>query len=264
NNLCLNGGLKNREGYQRVVENNIIVGHGYDPHAWYQGSQDIFRRNIVSGGYGAAVMFSPPWGREMDSNLLQRSGAATPVPAADLQRQSGRDQHSIVADALFVDPKNGDFRVKPGSPALARGFKNFPMDKFGVQNPALKALAKTPFATAQPVSDAPSKRDATIRHFLGASIRDVMGQNEMSALGTAGETGVLLLEVGPYLSRAGLRKDDVLIAFNGQKTNSTADVKRIISGLKVGQQVDMQILHLQKTTPLTLRITDGMPLSVTP
>ena len=25
NNLCLNGGIKNREGYGRVVENNILV-----------------------------------------------------------------------------------------------------------------------------------------------------------------------------------------------------------------------------------------------
>jgi len=31
---------------------------------------------------------------------------------------------------MFVDPAHGDYRVKPGSPALALGFKNFPMDQF--------------------------------------------------------------------------------------------------------------------------------------
>jgi len=34
--------------------------------------------------------------------------------------------------------------VKEGSPALSLGFVNFPMDRFGVQRPALKALARTP------------------------------------------------------------------------------------------------------------------------
>jgi hypothetical protein len=49
-----------------------------------------------------------------------------------------------VADAQFVDPAQGDYRVKEGSPSLTLGFVNFPMDRFGVQKPALKALARTP------------------------------------------------------------------------------------------------------------------------
>ena len=36
-----------------------------------------------------------------------------------------RDQHSIVADPGFVDPKNYDFHLKPDSPALAPGFMPF-------------------------------------------------------------------------------------------------------------------------------------------
>ena len=52
--------------------------------------------------------------------------------------------HSLVGDPLFVDPANGDFRVKDGSPALELGFKNFPMDQFGVVSPRLRAIARTP------------------------------------------------------------------------------------------------------------------------
>ena len=33
NNFCLHGGIKNREGFRRVVENNIMVGAGFDPHS---------------------------------------------------------------------------------------------------------------------------------------------------------------------------------------------------------------------------------------
>ena len=56
----------------------------------------------------------------------------------------GWDVNSIVADPLFVDPAKGDFRVKDDSPALELGFKNFPMDQFGVKKPSLKAIAATP------------------------------------------------------------------------------------------------------------------------
>jgi hypothetical protein len=46
----------------------------------------------------------------------------------------GFDQHSIFADPLFVDPENGDYRLRPESPALKLGFENFDMDNFGLTN----------------------------------------------------------------------------------------------------------------------------------
>jgi len=148
NNLCLHGGIKNREGYGRTVENNITVDSGLHPHAWFAASGDIFRRNIVWRDYQPAIMPAPPWGQEFDNNLMHKEGAAS-TPATRLQKQSGRDEHSIVADAQFVDPAQGDYRVKEGSPALTLGFVNFPMDRFGVQKAALKALARTPVLPGQ-------------------------------------------------------------------------------------------------------------------
>jgi hypothetical protein len=44
----------------------------------------------------------------------------------------GFDQHSIFADPLFIDPENGDYRLRPESPALELGFENFDMDNFGL------------------------------------------------------------------------------------------------------------------------------------
>jgi hypothetical protein len=143
NNLCLHGGIKNREGYGRLVENNVIVDGSLNPHVWLAGSGDIFRRNIVWTPYQPAAMPSPPWGEEMDYNLMHSPGAAA-APAVELQRQSGRDAHSLVADAQFVDAAKADYRVNAGSPALALGFRNFPMDQFGVETPELKALARVP------------------------------------------------------------------------------------------------------------------------
>src|SRR5262249_22571008 len=51
NNVCLNGGLKLREGFGRIVENNVIVNNSFHPHVWYANSGDVFTHNIVSADY---------------------------------------------------------------------------------------------------------------------------------------------------------------------------------------------------------------------
>jgi hypothetical protein len=249
NNLCLHGGIKNREGYRRVVENNIMVDGGYDPHVWYDQSGDIFRRNIVWTTYRPASMHRPPWGTEMDFNLVQDYGATTSAPATRLQQQSGRDEHSIVADAQFVDPAHGDYRVKDGSPALALGFVNFPMDQFCVQKPELKSIARVPqlpqSKTPAPVAAARAAEPAT---WLGAGIRNIISEGEMSAFGLPGVTGVLVLEVPAEstLAKAGLRKNDVILSVNGGRTADTAALLRQAPALPAGSSLKIGIARDQK------------------
>ncbi len=228
NNLCLHGGIKNREGFGRVVENNIMVGDGLNPHVWFAESGDIFRHNIVWTSYKPALMHRPPWGQEMDYNLVQKNGAE-PSPAAALQRQSGRDENSVVADAQFVDPAKGDYRVKDGSPALALGFANFAMDQFGVQKPELKAVARTPaLPGAVPIATTAAVRDATPHSWLGASVRNIADEGEMSAFGLPGVTGVLVLEAPADSSpiKPGLQKNDVILSVNGVRTVDVTSLLR--------------------------------------
>jgi hypothetical protein len=141
NNLCLNGGIKLREGFDRVCENNIMVNNSFHPHVWYRGSDDIFRRNIVFTKY-APIEVTRPWGRECDFNLWHQPGQALARPAVELREQSGRDAHSLAGDARFLDAAHGDFRVASDSPALTLGLKNFPMDQFGVRSTRLQRLAR--------------------------------------------------------------------------------------------------------------------------
>jgi len=44
----------------------------------------------------------------------------------------GYDQHSVFADPMFVDAVNGDYGVKPESPALKLGFKDFDVSSAGL------------------------------------------------------------------------------------------------------------------------------------
>ncbi|PTY07114.1 peptide-binding protein [Opitutaceae bacterium EW11] len=250
NNLCLRGGIKNREGFGRIVENNVIVGAGYDPHVWYSHSGDAFRRNIVWTAYHPANMPPPPWGAEMDFNLVHVSGATSPAAATQLQEKSGRDEHSLVADARFVDPEHGDYRVQPGSPALALGFENFPMDDFGVQKPELKAIARTP---ALPRPDAPAAvrtvRDAAAMTWLGARVRNILDENERSAFGLPGVAGVLILEIPSesILALAGLRKGDVILAINGRNVPDSAALARESAHGRASDPLQIEALRNQKS-----------------
>jgi len=254
NNLCLRGGIKNREGYGRIVENNIMVGSGFHPHVWFAASGDIFRRNIVASDYRPALMPAPPWGQEMDRNLVHQDGAE-PTPAARLQRQSGRDENSLVADAQFIDPAKGDYRVKDGSPALTLGFVNFPMDRFGVQKPELKALARTPVLPGQKLAAAASAaRNTATRAWLGASVRNIADLGEMSAFGLPGVTGVLVLEIpaGSALAKAGLQQNDVILSVNGTKVPDVATLLQEAPALAPFQTLLLGISRQQKESVLAV------------
>jgi hypothetical protein len=254
NNLCLRGGIKNREGFGRLVENNITVSSSLHPHVWYAASGDVFRRNLVWHDYQPALMPAPPWGQELDFNLLHREGA-THAPAIPLQRQSGRDEHSLVADARFVDPAQGDYRVKEGSPALALGFVNFPMNQFGVRKPELKAIARTPVLPGQKPAGTAAMRDLTPQVWLGATLRNVADQGEMSALGLPGVTGVLVLDVpaGSVLAKCGLRKSDVILSVNGTKTVDVATLLQQAPALADFQSIALGLSRQQKE--MTIHVT---------
>ena len=217
NNLCLHGGIKNREGYGRRVENNIMIGSGLHPHVWLEAGGDVFAHNIVEDEYRPAVMPPPPWGGEMDNNLFHRAGATT-RPAKRLQEQSGRDARSLTGDAQFTNPARGDYRVRPDSPALALGFVNFPMDQFGVRKAALRLKARKPvLPEAVVVAESAGAPPAATRDWLGATLRDITTEDERSAYGLPAANGVLVFKLpeGSPLARAGMKGSDVLVGVNG-------------------------------------------------
>jgi hypothetical protein len=51
----------------------------------------------------------------------------------DRLQSEGVDANSCVADPLFVDAEHGDFRFKPGSPALKMGIVPIDMSQIGLR-----------------------------------------------------------------------------------------------------------------------------------
>ncbi|MEO7719580.1 MAG: PDZ domain-containing protein [Capsulimonas sp.] len=260
NNLCLNGGIKNREGYRRVVENNIIVNNTFHPHVWYAHSGDVFRRNIVfSDGYRPAGMPSDrPWGAEMDHNLVDQPGLNMPHPAQGLAAMSHRDAASIVADARFINPAAGDFRVASNSPALALGFKSFPMDQFGVLSPRLKAIAQTPVIptiagqTNENANQAPTTATSVV---FGANVRNIVGLGDRSVYGLPDESGVLILDM-PADSAAkkfGLAPNDVIIAASNQAVHTITDLIKIAARSQ-GKTLHLTVIRQQRKTDVEIAL----------
>jgi hypothetical protein len=62
-----------------------------------------------------------------------RFSEAAPMDEWKSWQEAGWDQHSIVADPLFVDVSKDDFNLKPESPAITKlGFKPLPIDEMGL------------------------------------------------------------------------------------------------------------------------------------
>jgi hypothetical protein len=51
---------------------------------------------------------------------------------------TGQDKDSRVADPMFLAPEEGDFRLRPGSPAAEVGFETWDFSKVGPRPAAEK------------------------------------------------------------------------------------------------------------------------------
>lgn len=253
-NLCLTGGIKLREGFFRVVENNITVRNTLHVHVWPADSNDIVTRNIVFVPY--RPIRPRGWGTEIDFNLLHAAGAA-PEPAAELAAVSGQDAHSLRGDAQFVDATRGDFRLRKASPALKLGFVPFEIESFGVTLPRLRKIARTPdiarLLTMEPETLRKIRRKNRIT-WMGASVRNLVGLGEMSEFGAPTETGVVI-EIVPADSaaaRSGLQPHDLLLQADSANISDTTTLANLTAVWHSRQRVTLRVLRHQQPLNLTL------------
>jgi hypothetical protein len=162
NNLTVGVSITHREGDYRLIENNIMINpkNPPGPKLSYEDNNDQFVRNIIvtsskagpsrvgsQPGDAYSVILPPLKGlcaKETDYNLffsdlgeffatvVTREPTESKRLGLEDWRALGYDQHSLFADPLFVDAANGDYRVKPDSPALKLGFKNFDVSTAGL------------------------------------------------------------------------------------------------------------------------------------
>lgn len=250
-NLLLSGGLKFREGFHREAWNNVIINNGFHPHVWFHQSDDRFEHNIVMAGHQPILMDN--WDATIDYNSF---------PSATALRQAqalGLDKHSLAGDQLFMDPGAGDFRVAEDSPALRLGFRNLPMNQFGVTSPRLKRLAQT-----APIPELIAPADFApdmIHEFLGAKVKSVTTLGEQSAAGLADTSGVLVLAVPPgsLAGQSGLQANDVILQATANEYLPTEVIDNLTTLMTLyaaqrwlGQR-DFLVMRNQQPLQLTLK-----------
>jgi len=248
NNLMLNSGLKLREGFNRVAENNIMVNNSLHPHVWFANSEDIFIKNIVGDTYQDVGLLG--WGKELDYNLFPNEVAMMKSQIYD------RDKNSAYGDPMFKDPANLDFTVAENSPAITLGFVNFPMDQFGVQNEYFKSIAKTPEV---PVIKDPSEQgnqgSPTVA-WLRNNIKSVDSEQEQSAYGLNTPEGVIILSVwkhSPAVKNNGLKKGDVILEAQGLKVKNVKDFFKINVEKNSKNELNLLIMRNQAEKEITIR-----------
>ncbi|MCK4998765.1 MAG: hypothetical protein KAS23_04490, partial [Anaerohalosphaera sp.] len=126
-------------GKENIIKNNIFAfSKMYQLQATRVEKHRSFTlsNNIIY--YDQGVSLQGPWDR---INLVMKNNCYYNCKGKDVTflnktlqqwQQTGRDEGSIVADPMFFDAANFDFRLKPDSPVTGTGFKPFDYSTAGV------------------------------------------------------------------------------------------------------------------------------------
>lgn len=245
NNLCLNGGIKLREGFYRVVENNIMVNNSFHPHVWFINSGDVFTRNIVMTEYKPIGVRE--WGLMVDYNIFTDSLSCATA------RKNNTDEHSIVTSVQFSNPSEGDFTVADDSEAITKGgFRNFVMDQFGVVSSRLKAIAHTP-KMPTPIIIATHADDEVI-NWSGATIKSLQTLGERSATGMDSERGVYVVSVNALGGklRDYIRPNDVILKIGTITVNNLKEMRDALQKINKSKDIEFIIFRTQKENKIVI------------
>ena len=141
NNVVYNtksGGFHQHYGRENIIHNNIfayatngqIIRSRMEEHLSF-----TFERNIVY--WSESPLLGSNWSDDkykLDYNLYWNTRGDQVMFREwtfDEWQQRGQDVHSLIADPLFADPGNGDFTLKPESPALKLGFEPIDLSTVG-------------------------------------------------------------------------------------------------------------------------------------
>lgn len=241
NNLCIGVGIKLRDGFDRRVHNNVLIGSNLEHHMSFAYNNDLIYSNIICS-------------RKICNSLCINEGATTFFSyntywnmGNEVQDLPEPDHKSIVADPDFLDFAHGNYQVGENSPAKKQGFLNFPMadEDFG------RPDAPNPPAFLY-VDGADS--DQTFR-FYDVLLSNITGEGMRSAAGLPDLSGVFILEreVLGLFCKLGLPigTGDVIRQVGEHKIGNVEDFLEAFREIPLNVPVKISIYRSQKPLELT-------------
>ena len=292
-NLILKGGIKLRDGFDRTVQNNLLVNGSIFEQVSHSDDGDVIQHNITLGGQAYNNVLNNPVTAKytVDDNLFWNGGNAinvnpdgngnqllsadgTTVNAQSSWVKDGMDVHSLVADPMFTaaaPTATYDFTVAADSPAIGLGYANFPMTGFGTTGAPLPPEAVLPYGPGSGGGTPPPPTLTTQPETLmGATATNVPSLAVQSSLGLTNDYGLYLSTVpaGSYAAQNGLQTGDDITAINGtQVTDDRNTFWQPYNELAAGAAITLTVrrgqsnvtVQLTKTTkPEELNDTSGV------
>jgi len=247
NNICLNGGIKLREGFFRTVENNIMINNSFHPHVWFAKSEDVFRRNIVTRNYYSVVI--PKWGKEVDYNFFPDEVSLKKA------QKNGTDKNSLYGNPMFLNADEGNYQISDKSLANKIGFKNIDTNGIGVLDPKLKAMALKVSIPKLQLPEIGSENNDKQTPWLDVIIRNVNGLGDRSAYGLASESGVVVVSTDDFSSfKSGLLPKDVIISSNETIINDTFALMSLYQGNSWRGKLNLNIIRDQQPKNIIIQL----------
>lgn len=245
NNICLNGGIKLREGFYRKVENNILINNSFHPHVWFLNCDDVFRRNIVTRNYYPILI--KKWGKEVDFNFFPDANALTQA------QKNGSDNNSLAGNPQFLNTENGEYTLNEKSTAFSVGFKNIDARNIGVLDADLKAKAiQFPIPKLQ-LPEQETGAVSTEKNWLDVTLRNVNGLGDRSAFGLPSDSGVVVTSVNATAEKkSGLLPKDVILSSDDKPINNIFELISLYQGIQWKGKMSVNIIRDQQ--PKTILI----------
>ncbi len=248
NNLCLNMGIKLREGFNRKVHNNIIVNGEFNIHCTFKDAHDEV--------YGNIVLQNAPYQFAGSNDLANSKNAVDKNWVYDFGQKInwpgnweslGFDQNAVTDNPMFTDPRKNDYTVNNTDVMEEIGFENFSMDQFGKPGCAYKSPVFAKLSPGGGSSNMVMRED-----WLGATITAVHNEAIQSATGTRDFNGVYFEEVpeGSAAAQYGFKMNDIIKSVNGNVLGYKDTFMPLYDQIPLGGAVSMEIYRDQ--LPMTI------------
>lgn len=187
NNLCIGVSIKLREGFQRVVENNVIINAPIDYHCAYYKNDDIIRNNIVCNDTVIKNILINKGSNTLFQNNYHISETSVDTP-----------QFKSVTSLTAENVLSGKYSL-PGIKSLSQVY-----GKNGVEPPVITVN-----------SNAHNAEKIVSLLYTVSTVDDSI----RTACAAPDYSGIFIEKISPLcrLYKLGVRKGDLILEINGQK-----------------------------------------------